>query len=63
MNNNSTSQVGNVYTYTGSTDMSGIITDATNGDNTTVAIIIPNALVTAGSLSDLLFSITYIANN
>jgi hypothetical protein len=63
MNNNSTSQVGNVYTYTGSTDMSGIITDSTNGDNTTVAIIIPNALVTAGSLSDLLFSITYIANN
>jgi hypothetical protein len=63
MNNNSTSQVGNVYTYTGSTDMSGIITDATNGDNTTVAILIPNALVTAGSLSDAYFSITYIANN
>jgi hypothetical protein len=63
MNNNSTSQIGNVYTYTGSTDMSGIITDNTSGDNTTVAIIIPKALVTAGSLSDLLFSITYIANN
>jgi hypothetical protein len=56
-------QIGNVYTYTGSTDMSGIITDATNGDNTTVAILIPNALVTAGSLSDAYFSITYIANN
>jgi hypothetical protein len=63
MNNNSTSQIGNVYTYTGSTDMSGIITDNTSGDNTTVAIIIPNALVTAGSLSNLFFSITYIANN
>ncbi len=63
MNNNSTSQVGNVYTYTGSTDISGVITDNTSGDNTTVAIIIPNALVTAGSLSDLFFSITYIANN
>jgi len=63
MNNNSTSQTGNVYTYTGSTDITGVITDNTNGDNTTVAIIIPNALVTAGSLSNLVFSITYIANN
>ena len=63
MNNNSTSQIGSVYTYTGSTDITGVITDNTSGDNTTVAIIIPNALVTAGSLSDLYFSITYIANN
>jgi hypothetical protein len=43
--------------------MIGVITDNSNGDNTTVAILIPNALVTAGTLGDLLFSITYIANN
>ena len=63
MNANSTSQVGNVYSYIGSINMTGVITDNTSGDNTTVAIIIPNALVTAGNLGDLLFSITYIANN
>lgn len=64
MNANITSQVGNVYTYIGSTNISGIITDWTSSDKTNLGIIIPNTLVTnTGALDGILFSITYISEN
>jgi hypothetical protein len=63
MNANTTNQVGNVYTFTSTSDIIGVITDNTGSENTTLAIFFPKSLVTAGSLFAILFSVTYVANN
>ena len=64
MNTNTTSQVGNVYTFTSSLAISGVISDWSGSDKTNLGIIIPAPLITStGSLIKLLFSITYISEN
>lgn len=64
MNANVTSQVGNVYTYIGSIEMSGVISDWSGSDKNQLGMSIPNGLVAnTGSLAGILFSITYISEN
>jgi hypothetical protein len=63
MNVGSSNTVGNIYTYIGSTDITGVITDVGN-DFFLLGVYIPKTLITStGLLSVLYLSITYVSEN
>jgi hypothetical protein len=63
MNVGSSNTVGNIYTYIGSTDITGVITDVSS-DFVLLGVYIPKTLITStGSLANLFLSITYVSEN
>jgi hypothetical protein len=63
MNLGSSNTVGNIYTFIGSTDITGVITDVSS-DFVLLGVYIPKTLITStGSLANLYLSITYVSEN